>query len=87
MDARFGPPPSRFSNVQIAAGQYAATIVLLIMVRPPFVLNDERQLDAMRVLVISGLAVATALATWSCGATPNDLFFGGLSAVVKHKLK
>lgn len=69
-DVKFGPTPERVPPSAVLGMHWVACAVLLVIVRPPFALDDHGLPHAARIAVIASTATAAALALKMCGLTP-----------------
>lgn len=68
---KFGPAPERVPPFAVLALHWVACATLLVIVRPPFALDDHGLLHAARIAVVASTATAAAFALKACGLSPS----------------
>ena len=73
-DAKFGTPPASVTlpAQTVLIGQLVFVVSLLVVTKPPFVMDSTEVLDPLRVLTV---ALAATLLTWvlsSSGMSPSQ---------------
>lgn len=79
-EEKFGPPPSDVHPLVLLAGQFVASIVILMLIRPPFVCSQGHLQVETIVFISLGLTLGSVCAS-TRNATSADLFRGLVNVI------